>query len=50
MGKNLNGHCMAGIDENRVLMMGGKWRDPPGGGWNEDGLTTLLYDLSGGPL
>ena len=46
MGKMLNGHCLAGIDENRVLIMGGKWNGAPGGGFNNDGLQTILYDLS----
>ena len=50
MGKRLNGHCLAGIDENRVLIMGGKWNGPPGVGWNNDGLETILYDLSANPM
>ena len=44
MGEKLNGHCLAGIDDNRALIMGGKWRLSTGG-WNTDGLVTVMYDL-----
>ena len=49
MGIKMSGHCSAGIDENRALMMGGKWRDAANSVQSSRTKTTL-YDMSGGPL
>ena len=44
MSKRLGRHCLAGIDENRVLMIGGKCNCP--GGWDSSSNWAILYDLS----